>query len=225
MVMGNLTCLTHGATIVYPGEGVLTARAVLAGRAGRALHRAPGVPTMFIAELEHRAAPSSTSPACAPASWPDPVSDRSDETGPDAIWAPHGMTIAYGDRDLAGELPELRRHAAQEAASAPSGLVQPHLEVKIVPATGATVLHRPVRRALHARLLGDARLLGGSVRTNGESVDADGWMHTGDLATMDAGATRNIVGRLEGHGEPRRRKSTRAKSRVPLPAPGHLACR
>ncbi len=69
MVLGNLACLTHGAAMVYPGEGfdpLATLEAVEAERC-TALH---GVPTMFIAEMDHPDFGASTCRRCAPGSWP-----------------------------------------------------------------------------------------------------------------------------------------------------------
>jgi Acyl-CoA synthetases (AMP-forming)/AMP-acid ligases II len=68
MVMGNLGCLTHGSTMVYPAEAfdpLATLQAIAEERC-TALY---GVPTMFIAQLDHPEFASSTSRACAPASW------------------------------------------------------------------------------------------------------------------------------------------------------------
>ncbi len=70
MVLGNLTCLTHGATIVYPNDGfdLLTVLQTVQDEKCTGLH---GVPIMFIAELDHpRASGNSICPRCAPASWP-----------------------------------------------------------------------------------------------------------------------------------------------------------
>ena len=78
------------------------------------------------------------------------------------------------------------------------GRVHPHVEVKIVdPATGETVPRGTAGRAVHARLQRDARLLGRRRRPRAEAIDADGWMHSGDLATMDDEGYVKIVGRIK----------------------------
>jgi fatty-acyl-CoA synthase len=77
------------------------------------------------------------------------------------------------------------------------GLVQPHLEIKIVdPDTGATV---PVGERGEFCTRGYSVMQGywGDPRARAEAIDAEGWMHTGDLATMDAEGYVNIVGRIK----------------------------
>jgi fatty-acyl-CoA synthase len=69
MVLGNLACFTHGATVVYPSDAFdpLAVLQTVQAEKCTGLH---GVPTMFIAELDHPRFASSTCPRCAPASWP-----------------------------------------------------------------------------------------------------------------------------------------------------------
>ena len=71
MVLGNLACTTHGAAMVYPAEA-FDPEATLAAVQAERCTSLYGVPTMFIAELEHPASATSTSPASAPGSWPAP---------------------------------------------------------------------------------------------------------------------------------------------------------
>ena len=108
------------------------------------------------------------------------------------------MTICYGMTETSPVSAQTRLDDDLERRVATVGRVHPHLEVKIVdPDTGLTVPRGDARRAVHPRLLGDARLLGASPEQTAEAIDAAGWMHTGDLATMDEDGYLNIVGRIK----------------------------
>jgi fatty-acyl-CoA synthase len=196
MVLGNLACVSHGATMVIPSEmfdPLATLEAVAAERC-TVLH---GVPTMFIAELGHaefgRFDLSSLRTGVMGGS-PCPV-----EVMREVVRQMHlrEVTIAYGMTETAPVSFQTRTDDPIEKRVSTVGRVHPHVECKIVdPGTGATV----------------PRGTGGEICTRGYSVmlgywsnqeatraaiDPARWMHTGDLGVMDAEGYVNIVGRIK----------------------------
>ena len=196
MVMGNLGCLTHGATMVYPSEG-FDPRAVLETVAAERCAALYGVPTMFIAELGHPDfahfdLSSLRTGIMAGSPCPIEVMKR--------VIADMNMTevtIAYGMTETS---PVSLQSAVDDTLAlrvSTVGRVQPHLEVKIVdPATGRIV---PRGQAGELCTRGYSVMLGywGDEAKTAEAIDAGGWMHTGDLATLDAAGYGNIVGRIK----------------------------
>lgn len=196
MVLGNLACLTHGSAIVYPNDGfdpLLTLEAVEAERC-TGLH---GVPTMFIAELDHpRFAEFDLSSLrtgiMAGTACPIEVMKR-------VVSQMHlsEITIAYGMTETSPVSCQSSTDTPLERRVSTVGTVQPHLEVKIVdPESGATV-PRGERGELCTRGYSVMHGYWGDEAKTREAIDAEGWMHTGDLATMDAEGYVNIVGRIK----------------------------
>lgn len=196
MVLGNLACLTHGSAIVYPNDGfdaLATLEAVQAERC-TGLH---GVPTMFIAELDHpRFAEfdltSLRTGIMAGTACPIEVMKRVVERMHLAQ-----ITIAYGMTETSPVSCQSSTDTPLEQRVATVGTVQPHLEIKIAdPETGA-----PVPRGQPGEFCtrGYSVMHGywGDEAKTREAIDAEGWMHTGDLATMDAAGYVNIVGRIK----------------------------
>jgi fatty-acyl-CoA synthase len=196
MVLGNLACLTHGATIVYPNDGfdALTVLETVQAERCTGLH---GVPTMFIAELDHPRFAEfdlSTLRTGIMAGSPCPV-----EVMKRVLSQMHlsEITIAYG-------MTETSPVSCQSATDTPLaqrvgtvGTVQPHLAVKMIdPETGAVV---PVGQTGELCTRGYSVMHGywDDPAKTAEAIDAEGWMHTGDLATMDAQGYVNIVGRIK----------------------------
>jgi len=195
MVLGNLACTTHGAAMVYPGEGFdpLAVLRTVAEERCTGLH---GVPTMFIAELEHpefdRFDLSSLRTGIMAGS-PCPI-----EVMRRAVERMHlqEITICYG-------MTETSPVSFQSSTSDPLarrvstvGRIHPHLEVKIIDAEGR-IVPRGVPGELCTR--GYSVMLGywdDEERTRG-AMDAARWMHTGDLATVDDEGFCNIVGRIK----------------------------
>ena len=195
MVMGNLACLTHASAMVYPSEG-FDPLAVLDAIAAERCTALYGVPTMFIAELDHaefsRFDLSSLRTGIMAGS-PCPV-----EVMKRVVSEMHmrEVTICYG-------MTETSPVSFQSAAADPLdrrvstvGRVHPHVEVKIVDEQGHIV---PLGVAGELCTRGYSVMPGywdDPART-AEAIDGAGWMHTGDLATLDAEGYCNIVGRIK----------------------------
>ncbi len=195
MVLGNLACLTHGSTMVFPGEGfdpLATLETVEAERC-TGLH---GVPTMFIAVLDHPEFARfdlSRLRTGIMAGSPCPV-----EVMKRVVAQMHmgEVTIAYGMTETSPVSFQSSVDDPLDLRVSTVGRIQPHVEVKVVDGDG-----RIVPRGVTGELLtrGYSVMLGywdDAERTR-EAIDTAGWMHTGDLATIDAAGYCNIVGRLK----------------------------
>jgi fatty-acyl-CoA synthase len=196
MVMGNLGCTTHGATMVIPAPGFdpgVTLRAVQDERC-TGLY---GVPTMFIAMQNHPDFASFDLSALrtgvmAGSICPVEVMKRCVED-----MHMEGVSIAYGMTETSPVSCQTRSDDDLERRTATIGRVHPHVEVKIVdPATGETV-ERGETGEFCTR--GYSVMLGywDDPEKTAEAIDADGWMHTGDLAVMREDGYCNIVGRIK----------------------------
>jgi fatty-acyl-CoA synthase len=196
MVLGNLACTTHGATMVIPAEAfdpVLTMETVERERC-TSLY---GVPTMFIAELEHarfKEFDFSTLRTGIMAGSPCPVEVM--KKVQTTMHIPE-MTIAYGMTETSPVSTQCATDDPLEKRVGTVGRVHPHVEIKIVdPATGAMV-PRGSTGELCSR--GYMVMLGywNNEEATRAAIDRARWMHTGDLATMDAEGYVNIVGRIK----------------------------
>jgi fatty-acyl-CoA synthase len=196
MVLGNLACTTHGAAMVIPGPG-FDAEAVLHTVAEEQCTSLYGVPTMFIAELEHpdRARLELTSlrtGIMAGAPCPVEVMKRvMSELHMDEV------TIAYGMTELSPVSTQTRRTDSIVRRVETVGTPHPHVEVRITDVeTGQTIGYGETGE-ICAR--GYSVMLGywDDPGRTGEAIDADGWMHTGDLGTMDADGFVRITGRIK----------------------------
>ncbi len=196
MVLGNLGALTHGAAIIYPSEG-FEAGAVL-----RAVHQERatalyGVPTMFIAELEHADFAdydfsSLRTGIMAGASCPVEVMKK--------VKTRLHMTevqIAYGMTETSPVSTQTRMGAPLAKQVGSVGQVHPHLEIKIIDPETGRLLPRGEKGELCTR--GYSVMLGywNNPEKTREAIDEAGWMHSGDLATMDGEGYVNIVGRIK----------------------------
>ena len=195
MVMGNLGCLTHGATMVYPAEAFDPLSVLQTVQAERctALY---GVPTMFIAELDHpRFAEfdigSLRTGIMAGSPCPIEVMKRVQ-----AQMHMTEVTIAYGMTETSPVSTQSAVDDPLDKRVATVGRVQPHLEVQIVDEMGQPVPHGTTGE-LCTRGYSVMQGYWNDPAKTAEAVDAQGWMHTGDLATMDAEGYVNIVGRLK----------------------------
>ncbi|CAZ89871.1 Acyl-CoA synthetase family member 2, mitochondrial [Thiomonas arsenitoxydans] len=196
MVLGNLACLTHGATIVYPNDGfdpLLTLECVQ-DEACTGLH---GVPTMFIAMLDHPRFAEfdlSTLRTGIMAGSPCPI-----EVMKRVVRDMHlsEITIAYGMTETAPVSCQSSTDTPLDKRVSTVGQVQPHLQVKIVdPQSGETVAPGETGELCTKGYSVMHGYWGDAEKTH-EAIDAEGWMHTGDLAVMDAEGYVNIVGRIK----------------------------
>ena len=194
-VMGNLAAVTSGAAMVYPGEGfdpLATLRAVADARC-TALY---GVPTMFLAELEHPDfdgfdLSSLRTGIMAGAPCPVPLMRRAIER-----MNLSEMTICYGMTETSPVSFQSAVDDPFERRVSTVGRVHPHLEVKIVDAAGR-VVERGQTGELCTRGYSVMRGYWEEPERTAEVLDASGWLHTGDLATLDAEGFCRIVGRIK----------------------------
>jgi len=196
MVLGNLACLTHGAAIVYPNDGFdpITVLETVQAERCTGLH---GVPTMFIAELDHPRFAEfdlSTLRTGIMAGSPCPI-----EVMKRVVEKMHlsEITIAYGMTETSPVSCQSSTDTPLAKRVATVGTVQPHLEIKIVdPETGKGV-PRGARGELCTRGYSVMHGYWDDPARTAEAIDAEHWMHTGDLATMDDEGYVNIVGRIK----------------------------
>ncbi|WP_295956967.1 AMP-binding protein [Rhodoferax sp.] len=196
MVLGNLACLTHGATIVYPSDGfdpLMVLETVQAEKC-TGLH---GVPTMFIAELDHPrfgAFDLSTLRTGIMAGSPCPTKVMKRVV--DQMHLAQ-ITIAYGMTETSPVSCQSSTNTPLAQRVSTVGTVQPHLEIKIVdPETGALV-PRGTPGELCTRGYSVMHGYWEDEAKTREAIDTERWMHTGDLATMDNEGYVNIVGRIK----------------------------
>ncbi|ENO80512.1 MULTISPECIES: fatty acid CoA ligase family protein [unclassified Thauera] len=195
MVMGNLGCLTHGATMVYPAEA-FEPLAVLETVAQERCSALYGVPTMFIAALDHpRFAEFDLSSLRTGimAGSPCPIEVMKRVIGKMNM---SEVTIAYGMTETSPVSFQSGTDDPIDRRVSTVGRVQPHLEVKIVDTDGR-IVPRGTPGELCTR--GYSVMLGywGDEAKTREAIDAGGWMHTGDLAIIDDEGYCNIVGRIK----------------------------
>ncbi|MDP9332866.1 MAG: AMP-binding protein [Actinomycetota bacterium] len=194
MGLGTLGCVTSGATMVYPAES-FAADPTLDALAEERCTSIYGVPTMFIAMLESPRfgdldLSSLRTGIMAGAPCPIEVMKR-------VVSEMHAeeMTIAYGMTETSPVSTMTRRADDLDRRTSTVGTVLPHVEVKIVdPATSATVPPGTPGELCSRGYL----VMAGyweDVDATKAAVDDGGWMHTGDLAVMDADGYVNIVGR------------------------------
>ena len=196
MVLGNLACTTHGAAMVVPSAGFDAAAALRTCEQERCTSLY-GVPTMFIAELGEpelddydlsslRTGIMAGSPC--PVEVMKQVVDRMNM---------NQVTIAYGMTETSPVSTQTSANDSLDKRVATVGRTHPHVEVRIAdPESGDTV---PRGQAGELMTRGYSVMLGywdDDART-AEAIDDEGWMHTGDLATMDDDGYINIVGRIK----------------------------
>jgi fatty-acyl-CoA synthase len=195
MVMGVLNCVAHGSAMVLSGESFDAATVLQAVSAERctALY---GVPTMFIALLAHPAIVSArmaTLRTGVMAGAPCPVDVM---TSVIETMNMREITICYGMTETSPVSFQSAVDAELSVRTSTVGNVHPHVEAKVINADGATV---------HLGEVGELLVRGYSVMPGywndpdrtAAVIDDDGWMHTGDLATIDTLGRAKIVGRIK----------------------------
>jgi len=195
MVIGNLACLTHGAVMVFASEAfdaLATLTAIEAERCTGVL----GVPTMFIAQLQHpefdRFDLGSLRTGMM-AGAPCPV-----EVMKDVIGTMHmeQVTIGYGMTETSPVSTQTEPDDSLERRVGTVGRIHPHVEIKIVDEEGRIVAPGTpgefCARGYHVM-----RGYWNDPERTAESIDAARWMHSGDLATMDEDGYFKIVGRIK----------------------------
>jgi fatty-acyl-CoA synthase len=196
MVMGNLGCTTHGATMVIPSDAFEPGAVLRAVEAERCTSLY-GVPTMFIAELAHPDFDGfdlSSLRTGVMAGSPCPV-----EVMKQCIDRMHmgEVTICYGMTETSPVSTQTLPGDSLHHRTATVGTAHPHVEVRIAdPDTGAT-LGRGETGEFCTR--GYSVMIGywNDPERTAEAIDDDGWMHTGDLGVMDEDGYVNIVGRIK----------------------------
>ena len=195
MVLGVLTCTAVGAGMVFPGEG-FDAEATLAAVARYKCTALHGVPTMFIAQLEHpnfANYDTSTLRTGIMAGAPCPI-----DTMRAVIDRMHmrEVTIGYGMTETSPLSFQSRTDDPIDRRVSTVGRILPHVEVKIVDANGK-VARLGESGELCTRGYGVMRGYWDDPERSAEALDAAGWMHSGDLATIDEHGYCTIVGRLK----------------------------
>ncbi len=195
MVMGVLACVTHGAAMVFPDEAFDPASVLDAVEKERctALY---GVPTMFIAELDHpsfsgRDLSSLRTGVMAGAPCPEAVMRR-------VITDMHmkDVTICYGMTETSPVSFQSMPGDDLEKRVSTVGAIHPFVEVKIVDADGM-ILPRGKQGELLTRGYSVMRGYWGDPERTREAIDEGGWMHTGDLAVLDDDGYCRITGRVK----------------------------
>ena len=195
MVLGNLACITHGAAMVYPSEGFdpLASLEAVEGERCTALY---GVPTMFIAELGHpefKRFDLSSLRTGIMAGSPCPIEVMKRCVSEMNM---SEVTIAYGMTETSPVSTQTSYDDPLERRVGTVGRIHPHVEIKIVDTDGRIV---PPETPGELCTRGYSVMLGywDDAERTAEAIDRAGWMHTGDLATLDADGYCNIVGRIK----------------------------
>ena len=196
MVLGNIAATARGACMVYPAE-TFEPVATLQACAEERCTSLYGVPTMFIAELGHERFPEFDygplrTGIMAGSPCPVEVMKR--------VMADMGieeMSIAFGMTETSPVTTQTARVETVENRCATVGQVHPHVEIKIIdPGTGRTV-ERGQPGEFLARGYVVMQGYWNDLERTAEAIDAQRWMHTGDLATMDEHGYVRIVGRIK----------------------------
>lgn len=196
MVMGNLGCIAHGATIIYASEG-FEPEAVLKAVEEEKATALFGVPTMFAAELDHPNFNQYDYSSLRTGIMAGSLCPVELMKKVNTLMNMSEVEIAYGMTETSPVSTQTLHDDPIEKRVSTVGRVLPHTEVKIIdPETGA-VLQRGERGELCTR--GYCVMLGywNDEEKTAAAIDAARWMHTGDLATMDDDGYINIVGRIK----------------------------
>ncbi|WP_299738948.1 AMP-binding protein [uncultured Roseobacter sp.] len=195
MVMGTLGCVTKAATIVVPGEG-FDPKDTLSTVSDEACTALFGVPTMFVNELalpDFDSYNLSTLRTGVMAGAPCPIEVMKQVQSKMHM---HQVTICYGMTETSPVSFQSNLDDPLHQRVSSVGRIHPHVEVRIIDDKGET---RPVGAQGELLTRGYSVMRGywGEDAQTARSIDADGWMHTGDLATLDAEGYCAITGRVK----------------------------
>ena len=196
MVIGNLACTSHGACIVVPSES-FDAGAFLAAIREERCTSIYGVPTMFIAALNHvdfAGTDFSSLRTGVMAGSPCPVEVMKQVRG--RMHMPE-ITICYGMTETSPVSTQTRVDDPLDKRVGSVGRIHPHVEIKIIDPDNGRTVPRGTAGELCTR--GYCVMLGywNDPEATSAAIDAARWMHTGDLATMSDDGYVNIVGRIK----------------------------
>jgi fatty-acyl-CoA synthase len=196
MVLGNLACTTHGAAMVYPAEA-FDPEATLAAVQSERCTALYGVPTMFIAELEHprfHEFDYSSLRTGIMAGSPCPV-EVMKKVQSDMHMAE--VTICYGMTETSPVSFQSDTNDPVDKRVSTVGRIHPHVEAKVIDPDSGRIVLRGEPGELCTR--GYLVMLGywENREATEAAIDRAGWMHTGDLATVDSDGYANIVGRIK----------------------------
>ncbi len=196
MVLGNLGCMTHGATMIYPSEGFepLAVLQAVEREKATALY---GVPTMFIAELEHPEFDNfdlSSLRTGIMAGSPCPVEVMKKVH---SLMHMNDVQVAYGMTETSPVCTQTKIGTPLEKQISTVGHVHPHLEIKIIDRQTGQIA--PIGTPGELCTRGYSVMLGywNNEEQTKTAIDSARWMHTQDLATMDEEGYINIVGRIK----------------------------
>lgn len=195
MVMGTLGCVTKGATMVVPGEG-FEAAATLTSVSNEKCSALYGVPTMFVAQLDlpsfdqfdlSNLRTGIMAGAPCPIEVMKKVQSRMNMSE---------VTIAYGMTETSPVSFQSYVDDPLDKRVSSVGRIHPHVEVKVVDDTGQTV---PIGAQGELLTRGYSVMKGywGDVEQTSATIDKEGWLHTGDLATLDEEGYCKITGRVK----------------------------
>ena len=196
MVIGSLACTTHGAAIVVPSPG-FDGGAVLEAVEAEECTSLYGVPTMFIAALEHADLAKrdmSTLRTGVMAGAPCPI-EVMKQVIADLNMAE--VTIAYGMTEMSPVATQTLRDDTIERRVSTVGVAHPHVEIQIVDPDTGEVVSAGTSGEFCARGYSVMQGYWNDPERTAESIDADGWLHSGDLAVMDDAGYVKIVGRIK----------------------------
>ncbi len=196
MVLANLACVTHGATMVVPAESfdaLATLQAVEQEHC-TALH---GVPTMFIAELEHPEFDSFDlrslrTGIMAGAPCPIEIMKKVNEK-----MHARQMTIGYGETEASPVATQTPVDAALEDRTGTVGLPGPYIEIKVIDRETGAIVPCGTQGEICYRGYSIMRGYHNNPEATAEAIDVAGWLHSGDLATMDERGYCKITGRAK----------------------------
>jgi fatty-acyl-CoA synthase len=196
MVLGNLACTSHGAAMVYPAEA-FEPEATLAAVQAERCTSLYGVPTMFMAILEHPrfgAFDLTSLRTGIMAGSPCPVEVMKKVQ---ATMHMDQVTICYGMTETSPVSFQTGTDDPVDKRVTTVGKVHPHVEVKVIDPDSGQIVARGTPGELCTR--GYVVMLGywDNPQATGQAIDQARWMHTGDLATLDGDGYANIVGRIK----------------------------